>query len=90
MNITSKFMFMEMTKIKSQTDQRFDTNELRIASNGQQLGLMKDEGDLEKGACILALEVLFVFVKSNENIKGIEIFKHVFWTLLMHMIPLSF
>ena len=27
---------------------------------------------------ILALEVLFVFIKSNENIKGIEIFKFVF------------
>ena len=27
---------------------------------------------------ILALEVLFVFVKSNENIKGIEVFKHTF------------
>ena len=27
---------------------------------------------------ILALEVLFVFIKSNENIKGIEIFKYVF------------
>ena len=44
--------------------------------------------NLEKGArqgdqvsaylFILALEVLFVFIKSNENIKGIEIFKHVF------------
>ena len=43
---------------------------------------------LEKGArqddpvsaylFILALEVLFVFIKSNENIKGIEIFKYVF------------
>ena len=40
---------------------------------------MKDKGDLEKGARILALEVLFVFIKSNENIKGIEIFKHVFF-----------
>ena len=28
---------------------------------------------------ILALEVLFVFIKSNENIKGIEIFKYVFF-----------
>ena len=27
---------------------------------------------------ILALEVLFVFIKSNENIKGIGIFKHDF------------
>ena len=27
---------------------------------------------------ILALEVLFVFIKSNENIKGIGIFKYVF------------
>ena len=27
---------------------------------------------------ILALEVLFVFIKSNENIKVLEIFKHVF------------
>ena len=27
---------------------------------------------------ILALEVLFVFIKSNENTKAIEIFKHVF------------
>ena len=27
---------------------------------------------------ILALEVLFVFIKNNENIKGIEIFKYVF------------
>ena len=27
---------------------------------------------------ILALEVLFVFIKSNKNIKGIEIFKYVF------------
>ena len=27
---------------------------------------------------ILALDVIFVFIKSNENIKGIEIFKHVF------------
>ena len=44
--------------------------------------------NLEKGSCqaelvsaylfILALEVLFVFIKSNENIKGIEIFKYVF------------
>ena len=44
--------------------------------------------NLEKGArqgdpvsaylFILALEVLFVFIKSNENIKGIEIFKHAF------------
>ena len=44
--------------------------------------------NLEKGArqgdpisaylFILALEVLFVFIKSNENIKGIEILKHVF------------
>ena len=44
--------------------------------------------NLEKGArqgdpvsaylFILALEVLFVFIKSNENIKGIEIFKYVF------------
>ena len=42
--------------------------------------------NLEKGArqgdpisayiFILTLEVLFVFIKSNENIKGIEIFKH--------------
>ena len=28
---------------------------------------------------ILALEVLFVFIRSNEKIKGIEIFKHVFF-----------
>ena len=44
--------------------------------------------NLEKGArqsdpvsaylFILALEVFFVFIKSNENIKGIEIFKHAF------------
>ena len=44
--------------------------------------------NLEKGArqgdpasayrFILALEVLFVFIKSNENIKGIEIFKYAF------------
>ena len=44
--------------------------------------------NLEKGAhqgdpvsaylFILALEVLFVFIKSNENINGIEIFKHAF------------
>ena len=44
--------------------------------------------NLEKGArqsdpvsaylFILALEVFFVFIKSNENIKGIEIFKYVF------------
>ena len=44
--------------------------------------------NLEKGTCqgdlvsayrfILALEVLFMFIKSNENIKGIEIFKCVF------------
>ena len=44
--------------------------------------------DLEKGArqgdpvsvyfFILALEVLSVFIKSNENIKGMETFKHVF------------
>ena len=44
--------------------------------------------NLEKGArqndpvsaylFILALEVLFVFIKSNENIKGIETFKYVF------------
>ena len=27
---------------------------------------------------MLALEVLFVFIKSNENIKVLEIFKHVF------------
>ena len=43
--------------------------------------------DLEKGArqgdpvsayfFILALEVLSVFIKSNENIKGMETFKHV-------------
>ena len=43
--------------------------------------------NLEKGArqddpvsaylFMLALEVLFVFIKSNENIKGIEIFKYV-------------
>ena len=43
--------------------------------------------NLEKFACqggpvlaylfILALEFLIVFIKSNENIKGIEIFKHV-------------
>ena len=43
---------------------------------------------LEKGArqddpvsaylFILALEVLFVFIKSNENIKGIEIFENIF------------
>ena len=43
--------------------------------------------NLEKGApkCdpistylfILALEVLFIFIKNNENIKGIEIFKYV-------------
>ena len=56
--------------------------------------------NLEKGArqgdpvsaylFILALEVLFVFIKSNENIKGIEIFKYVFCTLLMQMILLSF
>ena len=44
--------------------------------------------NLEKGACqgdpvsaylfILTLEVLFVLIKSNENITGTEIFKHVF------------
>ena len=44
--------------------------------------------NLEKGSCqadlvsaylfILALEALFVFIKSNENIKGTEIFKYVF------------
>ena len=44
--------------------------------------------NLEKGAgqgdpisaylFIVALEFLFVFIKSNENIKGIEIFKYVF------------
>ena len=44
--------------------------------------------NLEKGTCqgdpvsaylfILALEVLFIFIKNNENIKGIEIFKHAF------------
>ena len=41
---------------------------------------------------ILALEVLFVFIKSNENIKGVEeIFKYVFFcTLFMQMILLSF
>ena len=39
---------------------------------------------------ILALEVLFVFIKSNENIKGIEIFKYVFCTLFMQMIRFSF
>ena len=27
---------------------------------------------------ILALEVRFVFIKSNENIKGIELFKYIF------------
>ena len=27
---------------------------------------------------ILSLEVIFVFIKSNENIKGIKIFKNVF------------
>ena len=39
---------------------------------------------------IVALEVLFVFIKGNENIKGIEIFKFFFCTLLMQMILLSF
>ena len=39
---------------------------------------------------IVALEFLFVFIKSNENIKGIEIFKYVFCTLFMQMILLSF
>ena len=44
--------------------------------------------NLEKGArqgdpvsayfFILALKFLFVFIKSNENIKGTEIFKHAF------------
>ena len=44
--------------------------------------------NLEKGAgqgepvsaylFILALEVLFVFIESNENVKGTEIFKHAF------------
>ena len=28
---------------------------------------------------ISALEVIFVFIKSNQNSKGIEIFKHVFF-----------
>ena len=28
---------------------------------------------------ILALEVLFVFIKRNENIKGTEIFKYIFF-----------
>ena len=57
--------------------------------------------NLEKGArrgdpvsaylFILALEVLFVFIKNNENIKSIEIFKYIFFcTLLMQIIPLSF
>ena len=39
---------------------------------------------------ILALEVLFVFIKTNENIKGIEIFKYVLCTLFMQMIRFSF
>ena len=36
--------------------------------------------NLGKGAFlfILALEVLFVFIKSNENIKSIKTFKHIF------------
>ena len=40
---------------------------------------------------ISALEVLFVFIKTNENIKGIEIFKHIFFcALLMQLILVSF
>ena len=78
---------------------------IKLLLNSQQScvingGITTPYFNLEKGArqgdpvsaylFILALEVLFVFIKSNENIKGIEIFKYVFCTLLMQMILLSF
>ena len=76
---------------------------IKLLLNSQQScvingGITTPYFNLEKGArqgdpvsaylFILALEVLFVFIKSNENIKGIEIFKYVFCTLLMQMILL--
>ena len=66
---------------------------IKLLLNSQQScvingGITTPYFNLEKGArqgdpvsaylFILALEVLFVFIKSNENIKGIEIFKYVF------------
>ena len=66
---------------------------IKLLLNSQQScvingGIITPYFNLEKGArqgdpvsgylFILALEVFFVFIKSNENIKGIEIFKYVF------------
>ena len=66
---------------------------IKLLLNGQQSCVINGDNttpyfNLKKGACqgdpvsaylfILPLEVIFVFIKSNENIKGIEIFKHTF------------
>ena len=66
---------------------------IKLLLNSQQFFIIKGGNttpyfNLEKGAgqsdpvpaylFILALEVLFIFIKNNENIRGIEIFKHAF------------
>ena len=39
---------------------------------------------------ILVLEIYFIFVKNNSKVKGLNIFKHEFYTPLMQMTLLSF
>ena len=49
------------------------------------------QGDLVSAYLfILAFGAIFVFIKSNENIKNTKIFKHAFCTLLKQMIPFPF
>ena len=39
---------------------------------------------------ILVLEIIFIFVKNNPNVKGLNIFKHEFSYTLMQMTLLFF
>ena len=81
-NVLNKFgfgsNFISWIKLLLNSQQSCVINGGNTTSNFN-LGKGARQGDLVSAYLfILALEVLFVFIKSNENIKGIEIFKYVF------------